>query len=180
MFGFFKKTQIKKIAHILYVKTVEQSRQPYFYVKIGVEDTLDGRFDLICLHMTLVIDRLDQINSEKSLSIRRALQEVFFDNMDLTLREMGVGDLSVGKKIKAMAEVFFGRMIAYQKAYRSNDSESDLRKIIQRNIFKKTAADENMEKESMILAEYILKERTHLFEIPEESFLKGDVEFTSL
>ena len=177
MFSFFSNMKIRKISHIIFVKIVERSRTPCFYVDYSVEDNLDGRFDLICLHMTLIIDRLDMINSKKSIAVRRILQEVFFDNMDLSLREMGVGDLSVGKKIKVMAEAFFGRMIAYQKAYRTENAEEELGGIILRNFFHEDSSKNN---NALMLAKYILNERKFVTKISEELLLQGKIEFSPL
>ncbi len=177
MFSFFSNMKIRKISHIVFVKIVERSRMPCFYVDYNVEDNLDGRFDLICLHMTLIIDRLDMINSKKSIAVRRILQEVFFDNMDLSLREMGVGDLSVGKKIKVMAEAFFGRMIAYQKAYRTENAEEELSGIILRNFFHE---DFSKNDNALMLAKYTLNERKFTAKISEELLLKGKFEFSPL
>ncbi|RAU22718.1 hypothetical protein CU669_07445 [Paramagnetospirillum kuznetsovii] len=107
-----------RIAHALYVTIIEQSRRPEFYVRHGVPDTLDGRFDLIVLHAFLVMRRLKGITSagEEARAISQALFDLMFDDMDQNLREMGVGDMSVGKRVKQMARAFYGRVAAYEAA----------------------------------------------------------------
>lgn len=96
----------------LYAAIVAAARQPKFYAEWGVPDTVDGRFDMIVLHLYLVLDRLRPENFE----FRQSLSDLFFADMDRSIREMGAGDLSVGKKVRRMAEAFGGRVEAYQLA----------------------------------------------------------------
>ncbi len=114
-------------AQNLYEAIVAAARQPRFYVEAGVPDTVDGRFDMVVIHMYLVLDRL---KSESSEAQRQALTDTFFKDMDRSLREMGTGDLSVSKKIRKMAEAFYGRI----KAYDSATSEAELADAVSRNI----------------------------------------------
>jgi cytochrome b pre-mRNA-processing protein 3 len=97
----------------LYGSIVAAARRPEFYLRHGVPDTVDGRFDLIVVHMFLVLERL---KGEAHADLRQALTDTFFKDMDRSLREMGTGDLSVGKKVRKMAEAFFGRIKAYGEA----------------------------------------------------------------
>ena len=83
----------------VYDAIVASARQPRFYADLGVPDTLDGRFDMIVLHLFLVLDRMKG-EDEK---FRQNLTDYFFMDMDRSLREIGVGDLSVGKKVRKMA-----------------------------------------------------------------------------
>ena len=96
----------------LYRSIVSQSRRPEFYTDFGVPDNLDGRFEMIALHTFLVLNRLKRDNPA-SARLAQALYDVFFLDMDASLREMGAGDLGVGKKVKRMAEAFTGRVAAY-------------------------------------------------------------------
>jgi cytochrome b pre-mRNA-processing protein 3 len=113
----------------LYGAIVAAARQEKFYTEIGVPDSLDGRFDMIVVHMFLVLDRLRGGNDK----FRQELTNVFFADLDRTLREMGVGDLSVSKKIRPMAEAFAGRVQAYATASEKGDGEILL--ALQRNIY---------------------------------------------
>ncbi len=112
-----------RVAHALYVAAVEQARHPEFYIKGQVADSLDGRFDLIVLHLWLIVARLHRPSDQEiGLSANaRALEEklldVYFADMDQSLREMGVGDLGVSKKVKVMAQAFCGRAEAYDEAF---------------------------------------------------------------
>ena len=112
-----------------YEAIVAAARHPVFYADWGVPDTVDGRFDMIALHTFLVLDRL----KGEQEAFRQALVDEFFADMDRSLREMGVGDISVGKKVRKMAEAFYGRLTAYDQAVESG--EGALVAAISRNIF---------------------------------------------
>ena len=113
----------------LYAAIVAAARQPKFYAEWGVPDTVDGRFDMIVLHLYLVMDRLKPEN----LDFRQSLSETFFADMDRSIREMGAGDLSVGKKVRRMAEAFGGRVEAYQEA--RSEGRSVLENALTRNVY---------------------------------------------
>lgn len=110
-------------AHEAYLQLVTQARQPVFYSDWKVEDTLDGRFDIILLHLYLLISRCEKEtrNAVAPLFIR-ALSEIFFADMDRSLREMGSGDTGVGKRIKKMVQAFYGRLKAYKEAPELTDA----------------------------------------------------------
>ncbi len=113
---------------MLYEAIVAAARRPHFYAEWGVPDTVDGRFDMIALHTFIVLDRL---KNEKQLA--QALVDHLFRDMDRSLREMGVGDLSVGKKVRKIAESFYGRIEAYRAAIAAGDDK--IEDAISRNIF---------------------------------------------
>lgn len=102
-------------AALLYGALVEQARKPVFYSDFGVPDTLDGRFDLIVLHLFLALHRL-KAEGAAGKALARGLTEVFVQDMDQNLREMGVGDLGVSRRVKDMARALFGRIEAYELA----------------------------------------------------------------
>jgi cytochrome b pre-mRNA-processing protein 3 len=119
-------------ADLAYRRVVEQARKPIFFTDYGVPDTLDGRFELICLHAFLYLHRL---KGEPPPAPR--LCQSFFDEMfadfDRALREMGTGDLSVGKHVKRMARAFYGRIRAYEEGLAGD--ESALGAALARNLF---------------------------------------------
>jgi cytochrome b pre-mRNA-processing protein 3 len=129
-------------AHVLYVALVEQSRNPFFYASSGVPDTLDGRFELILLHMFLVLHRLKAAHGgvfdEKESGCEQRLIEVFVEDMDRSLREIGVGDLGVGRRVKTMANAFYGRLQSYEHAL--GESEAALHEALRRNLYGTTQA----------------------------------------
>lgn len=142
MIVFGQKRKIRDAAYILFTRIVEQARQPGFYRNWQVSDTLDGRFDLIIIHISLVVNRLQCRDRNKKYALLiRYLQEALFDNMDMSLRELGVGDMSVGKKVKIMAEAYYGRMTAYRKAIHSDNPGENLAPVLIRNIYRGQAPD---------------------------------------
>jgi cytochrome b pre-mRNA-processing protein 3 len=108
-------------AHLLYCEVVRQSRLPAFYLEGGVPDTLDGRFDLIALHAFLAMRRLKR-EGQAGQGVAQALFDIMFADMDQSLREMGVGDLGVGRRVKAMASAFYGRVTAYDAGLDRDDA----------------------------------------------------------
>jgi cytochrome b pre-mRNA-processing protein 3 len=103
----------------VYEAIVAAARHPKLYAGMGIPDTVDGRFDMIVLHAFLVLDRLKGVEAP----FRQNLVDELFRDMDRSLREMGVGDLSVGKKVRKMAEAFYGRIAAYDKAIDGKGTE---------------------------------------------------------
>jgi cytochrome b pre-mRNA-processing protein 3 len=99
---------------IIYGMIVTQAREPLFYRDLGVADTVNGRFDLLLMHLWLVLRRLRAVEGDSSLS--QSLFDHFCTDMDDNLREMGVGDLTVPKRMQAFGEAFYGRTAAYDLA----------------------------------------------------------------
>jgi cytochrome b pre-mRNA-processing protein 3 len=124
-------------AESIYRAIVEQSRQPAFYAECGVPDTPDGRFDMIAVHLMLILRRLRRGHPEKK-DLAQVLFDLTFADFDQNLREMGVGDLAVGKRVKAMAKAFYGRLAAYDSAL-SNGDDCALRSALSRNLFRKVS-----------------------------------------
>ncbi|MGJ4946939.1 ubiquinol-cytochrome C chaperone family protein [Bradyrhizobium sp. HKCCYLS20291] len=112
----------------IYGTIVAQTREPLFYRHLNVPDTVEGRFDLLILHLWLVLRRLRGVGANLS----QALFDRFCDDMDDNLREMGVGDLTVPKRMQKFGEAFYGRTAAYDLAW--SDSEAQLAAALQKNI----------------------------------------------
>lgn len=125
-----------QIAHDLYVAVINQARLPVFYTEYGVPDTLDGRFDLIVLHAALVMRRLRGIGGDdaaEAKEVAQALFDLMFADMDQNLREIGVTDTSVGKRVKQMVRAFYGRATAYEEAL--NAGGAGLDEALRRNLY---------------------------------------------
>ena len=120
-------------AHALYVALVGQAREPVFYRDWGVPDSLDGRFDMIVLHAFLVMRRLGA-EGEAGAALSQALFDVMFSDMDQNLRELGVGDLAVGRRVKTMARGFYGRVKAYDEGLARPD-DTALAAALRRNLY---------------------------------------------
>ena len=104
----------------LYGSIVTQARLPAFYRELGVPDTTNGRYEMLILHISCVLNALQQSSSTGG-RMARALTEAFIADMDDTMRELGVGDLSVPKKVKKTAAGLRERTIAYRGADNDND-----------------------------------------------------------
>jgi cytochrome b pre-mRNA-processing protein 3 len=115
LFGLLGRGRTERTGYELYGAAVAAARQPFFYAELGVPDTLDGRFDLVGVHAFLLIRRLTGAGAEGA-ALAQAVFDAMFNDMDINLREMGVGDLSVGKKVRVMWEAFHGRASAYADA----------------------------------------------------------------
>jgi cytochrome b pre-mRNA-processing protein 3 len=102
----------------IYGMIVTQAREPIFYRDLGVSDTVNGRFDLLLLHLWLVLRRLRTVDGGQAISqvLSQALFDRFCEDMDDNLREMGVGDQTVPKRMRAFGEAFYGRARAYDQA----------------------------------------------------------------
>jgi cytochrome b pre-mRNA-processing protein 3 len=115
-FNHFRKPRLPSRGTIeaIYGMIVTQAREPLFYRDLGVPDTVNGRFDLLLMHMWMVLRRLRPIEGGAELS--QALFDLFCADMDANLREMGVGDLAVPKRMRSVGEAFYGRVSAYDSA----------------------------------------------------------------
>jgi cytochrome b pre-mRNA-processing protein 3 len=123
-----KLQRAKSPAETLYAAIVAAARRPFLYAQLQVPDTVDGRFDMLVLHMFLVLERLQ---GEQHVRLRQELTDEFFKDMDRSLREMGTGDLAVASKVRKMAEAFFGRI----KAYGEVADENALAAALARNVY---------------------------------------------
>lgn len=161
-------------AHRLYIALVAQARQPFFYARWQVPDTVDGRFDLILLHVFLFSHRLRAENDAPFNALATAVTDAFFTDMDRSLREMGVGDMSVGKKIKAMAHALNGRFLAYEGAI---DNREALTFALTRNVFGTTKPEVTSVD---ALVEYVLAAHDGLTKQPAEALASGTIVWPSL
>src|SRR5690606_11534054 len=131
--SLFRKNTATAPVYAVYNAIVAQSRQPFFYADWQVPDTVTGRFDMISLHLALLFRRLRAETGEQK-EFSQAVFDLFFKDMDRSLREMGVGDLGVPKRIQKMGNIFFGLLAAMSEAMDRNDAEA-LQAVLSRNIF---------------------------------------------
>ncbi len=135
MINLLKKLKNKKIESELeyyYNNIVLLARDKRLYIQGGVPDTIDGRYELIILHCHLFVNRLIISGSEEKAFAQKLINYMFRD-FDRSLREIGVGDLSVGKKIKFMVSSYYGRANTYQKALNKNSQITD--KALKNNLY---------------------------------------------
>lgn len=131
--SLFRKTAATEAVYAVYNSIVAQSRQKRFYADLGIPDTVTGRFDMISLHMALLFRALRTGPSEAK-AFSQAVFDLFFKDMDRSLREMGAGDLGVPKKIQKMGNIFFGLLAALNDALDRKDDEA-LLAVLARNVF---------------------------------------------
>ena len=130
---FTKKPRIGDAHYALYAAIVAQSRQPVLYADWGVPDTLTGRFDMVSLHMALVLRRL-QAEGEACRDFSQGLFDLFFKDMDRSLREMGVGDVSVPKRIEKMGTLFYGLVDGLGRALEDTANARALEEFVLRDV----------------------------------------------
>ena len=129
MLSMFKtKNPYAQAAHDVYAQCLSHARQPVFYQDLAVPDTFDGRFDLLLLHVYLILQRMLDENEIEAEAFNQALFDEIFKDMDQTLREMGIGDMGVPKHMRKMMKAFNGRMHAYAEAMEQGDLKEALRK----------------------------------------------------
>ncbi|MDR3440837.1 ubiquinol-cytochrome C chaperone family protein [Telmatospirillum sp.] len=116
----------------LYNAAVTQARRPEFYQELAVPDTVDGRFDLLALHVFLLLHRLGQ-SGRPAKRLSQAVFDLMFADMEANLREMGVSDLAVGGRVKTMAQAFYGRISAYEPGL---DDAERLQEALSRNLYR--------------------------------------------
>ena len=154
--GMFGRSGPSQIVNDIYNLIVQQARDPKFYKELSVPDTIDGRFEMISLHAFLVLRRLRR-SSMGASELSQALFDYMFQDMDLSLREMGAGDMGVGKRVKAMIQGFFGRVESYEKALA--DGQKTLEAALIRNVY---GTVNSSSVPVQLLAEYVLKQDEHL------------------
>lgn len=170
-FAFLKKIfaadPFRQPAHVAYVALVTQARKPFFYQECGVADSLDGRFDVIVLHIFLLTQRL----KSESPEFLRAIWEVFFSDMDRSLREMGASDTGIGKRIKKMVQAFYGRIDSYEKTVAN---EAEFKESLTRNLYRGSAVEET---QLAYLISYVYRNSEHLKKQDITAIIDGDLRF---
>jgi len=155
----------------IYGMIVAQAREPIFYRDLGVPDTVNGRFDLLLLHLWLLLRRLRTVQGATELS--QALFDRFCEDMDDNLREMGIGDQVVPKRMRAFGEAFYGRAQAYDQAVDSGGEA--LAAAICKNVLNGTGMDH-----ARRLAAYARATETDLGQADEAALLRASFKFPSV
>ncbi len=165
----FKKTSTPEgQLYAVYNAIVAQSRQTHFYADWAVPDTVTGRFDMISLHMCVLFRRLRPAPGE-SKDFAQDLFDLFFKDMDRSLRELGVSDVGVPKKIEKMGNLFYGLLEKVTFSLDSDD-QSGLAATINRNVF-----DEGKPDEAVKLADYLFEFAAELDKQPLAEIKAGNL-----
>jgi cytochrome b pre-mRNA-processing protein 3 len=179
--GAFRRNDPSRNIQGLYGAIVAQARLPIFYLEYGVSDSVEGRFELIVLHLVLVLRRLGAKEPAASArppapgpgsAVGQVLFDVFCRDLDDNLREMGVGDLAVPRRMRQFGEAFYGRQAAYEAALGAADPQ-ELEKALARNILGEMAGGEK----AVALARYVRAAAARFATQPEDALIAGRVVF---
>lgn len=169
--NLFRRTPREDTIAVLYGAIVAQARDPEFYRSYRVPDTSNGRLEMIVLHTILVLSRLET-EGRSGPALGQALFDYFCGDVDANLREMGVGDMAVPRKMKAVAEAFYGRKRAYETAL-AEPGIAELSAALVRNVYPET--DETAE--AGRLATYMREAIDKLAATDGAALLRGQVAF---
>ncbi|MDJ0948733.1 MAG: ubiquinol-cytochrome C chaperone family protein [Alphaproteobacteria bacterium] len=177
--GRAQRKALREAARLLYGAVIDQARNPAFYKDFGVPDSTDGRFELLALHAFLIMRRLGRESGEAARAAGALSQQMFdlmFADMDQNLREMGAGDLGVGRRVKRMAKGFYGRVAAYDAALEG--SREAQRQALRRNLYG-TLSEEALPAEPVLdaMVEYLCMQAAALDKAEIEALLSGQVAF---
>jgi cytochrome b pre-mRNA-processing protein 3 len=167
----FRRSDEHRTIAALYGAIVTQARSPVFYADFGVPDMVQGRFDVLVLHLVLLLERLARENDEGQ-AVGQRLFDAFCHDLDGNLREMGIGDLAVPKHMRRFGEAFYGRQAAYLAALRAANG-SDFEDALARNIFQVAGPDERAAR----LARYGRAALQGLDAQERSSIMRGEVAF---
>lgn len=169
----FRPRPARAAGRALYARVVEQSRTPALYSELSAPDTVEGRFEIYTLHLVLLLERL-QGQGDRAAETGQALFDAYLKALDDALREMGVGDLSVGKKMRRLGEAFYGRVKSYLAAIGELPDQGALMDLMRRTVYEGAPADH-----AAGLVRYLLDQRAALADQPLERLLEGEVRWAS-
>ena len=172
--SLFRRNRYRAQAHAAYTSIVEQARAPDFFLRLEVPDSLDGRFEMIALHMFLVLNRL-KAERAATEEFAQALFDAMFADLDRGLREMGASDMGVGKRVKEMATGFYGRIAAYEKGLAGD--EQILTEALKRNLY---GTVQPSVQAIAGMARYVRGQAANLARQPIEAFLDNNIQFSTL
>lgn len=176
MFGLFKRKKDDQSVYVAYGAIVSQARQPEFYLSYEVPDTTVARFENIVLHVFLLLHRLKREDANKREFGQRVF-DLFFADMDRSLREAGVGDVSVPKRIKKMAEAFYGRVKAYDEALDCKEGAMTLAECLGRFLYPDPPENQKM---LDAFAAYVSDAVATLDKVEAEALLRGELVFPAV
>lgn len=166
--SLFRKNTAREPVYAVYRAIVAQSRLPRYYAEWGVPDTVTGRFDMISLHLALLFRRL-RGEGQAASAFAQEVFDLFFKDMDASLREMGAGDLAVPKKIQKMGGLFYGLLGSVAEALDSTELGA-VRAAIVRNVY---GGEEHPG--AAELAAYLVGESDRLAAVPVTKIIGGSL-----
>ena len=157
----------------LYAAAAARARAPEFYTAAGVPDTVEGRFELYLVHVVLVVNRL-RGHGPRAAETNQVVFDAFLKGLDDALREMGVGDLSVGKKMRRLGEAFYGRAKGYAAALTALPDAAELEALIARTLY---ADQPDAPAHAARMGAYVARTAAALDAQPLDALLAGEVRF---
>jgi cytochrome b pre-mRNA-processing protein 3 len=162
----------REAAEKIYDAIVTQSRNPAFYVRCGVPDTLSGRFDLLVIHMFIVMQNL-KLGANEGKLLGKEIIEAFVREMDSMVRDLGVADLYVAQEVRKIADLFYRQLVVYTTAVEKNDHAA-LSEAVWKSF---QSGDESANVASDEIATYMFAAITNIAEMPLNQLLQGNLQF---
>jgi cytochrome b pre-mRNA-processing protein 3 len=174
----FKPRPAQTAGRALYARTVTQARTPGFYLALGAPDTPEGRFELYSLHVYLLLERLKG-QGPQAAETAQALFDTYLSGLDNALRELGVGDTVVGKRMRKLGEAFYGRVNSYEAALAALPEREPLESLLARTVYE-GADPAHVPVHATALADYVAGQRAHLAGQPLAALCAGEVAWRPL
>lgn len=169
----FKPRPARLAGESLYARTVVQARSPALYAELGAPDTTEGRFELYSLHVFLLLERFKGPD-ERATETAQALSDTYISALDNTLREMGMGDEGVSRRMRRLGEAFYGRIRSYETALAGLPDSALLEAMLARTVYADADATP-----APRLAAYIVAQRSSLAAQPLDRLCAGDVDWSA-
>ena len=170
LFGSNRRTN-RAVTERLYGEIVAAARQPVLYAEYNVPDTPLGRFEMLSLHLFLILHRL-RAEEGAAKAVAQELTDDFFQDVDHSLRELGIGDHGIPRRVKKLGRMFYGRAVAYGRALDESD-RAGLAAALRRNI----RPDEENWPEAEQLADYTMAAWAYLVGTAADAFSSGSFRF---
>jgi len=165
----------KEAAERIYDAIVAQSRNPAFYIRCNVPDTLSGRFDMLVIHMFVVLQIL-KLGGREGQLLAQEIVEAFIREMDTMVRDLGVSDRNVPKEVRKIAQLFYGQLLAYSTAMQHNDMKG-LSAEVWKSFQSSDGAGGDQAVASEPIAIYIQQSIKNIQEMPLNMLLQGNIRF---
>ena len=166
--ALFGRKSAKNDPHVLYGMVVARAREAELYSRFGVPDTIDGRFEMMAMHVYLVLRYLKR-DGNRYADFSQTLFDTFIDDISAGLREAGVGDQTVPKRLQKMSRVFYGRVKAWDEGFDSNVPFERLNQTLGKNLYPDGNAPENMNQ----LTTYFISEHDQLMAMDATDVVAG-------
>ena len=163
-----RNNKVRELASRLHTAIIGRARAPEFFERFGVPDTIDGRFDLVALHAWLALSRLREPALQE---VSQRLTDMMFSAFDEGLRELGVSDIGMGRRMKKIANAFYGRFKAYDEA---GDDETSMADALLRNLYRGEA---KYAQSAKVLANYVFSAKEAL---ARSDAAQGELDFGSV